>query len=83
MPEISRFFGIVIKMFFPTMRRRIIHAGHEALIMIETLEVLRGSLPHRAPALVLEWAATHREELRADWRRARSGRTLAPIPPLE
>ena len=51
--------------------------------MIETLEVLRGSLPRRAPALVLERAATHREELRADWCRARSGRTLAPIPPLE
>ena len=51
--------------------------------MIETLEVLRGSLPRRALALVLEWAAAHREELRANWDRARSDRTLAPIPPLE
>ena len=45
--------------------------------MIETLEVLRGSLPRRALALVLEWAAAHREELRANWDRARSDRRVA------
>lgn len=86
MPEISRFFGIVIKMFFSDHAPPHFHAeysGHEALIMIETLEVLRGNLPRRALALVLEWAAAHRNELREDWDRARSGRTLAPIPPLE
>ena len=85
MPEISRFFGIVIKMFFSDHSPPHFHAesGYEALIMIETLEVLRGNLPRRALALVLEWAAAHRQELRADWDRARSGQTLAPIPPLE
>ncbi|MCY4599980.1 MAG: DUF4160 domain-containing protein [Acidobacteria bacterium] len=86
MPEISRFFGIVIKMFFSDHAPPHFHAEyaeHEALIMIETLEVLRGDLPRRALALVLEWAATHRKELRADWDRARSGQTLTPIPPLE
>lgn len=86
MPEISRFFGIVIKMFFSDHAPPHFHAeysAHEALIMIETLEVLRGNLPRRALALVLEWAAAHRNELREDWDRARSGRTLAPIPPLE
>lgn len=59
------------------------YAGHEALVMIETLEVLRGGLPRRALALVLEWAAADRDELRADWDRARAGQALAPIPPLE
>ena len=86
MPEISRFFGIVIKMFFSDHAPPHFHAeyaGNEALIMIETLEVLRGHLPRRALALVLEWAAAHRKELRADWDLARSGQTLAPIPPLE
>ena len=86
MPEISRFFGIVIKMFFSDHAPPHFHAeysGNEALIMIETLEVLRDNLPRRALALVLEWAAVHREEPRADWDRARSGQTLAPIPPLE
>ena len=70
MPEISRFFGIVIKMFFSDHAPPHFHAeyaGHEALIMIETLEVLQGHLPRRALALVLEWAAVHRQELRADW----------------
>ena len=59
------------------------YSGQEALVTIETLEVLRGRLPRRALALVLEWAAVHRDELRADWERARSGQRLTPIPPLE
>jgi len=86
MPEISRFFGIVIKMFFADHAPAHFHAeysGQEALVTIETLEVLRGRLPRRALALVLEWAAVHRDELRADWERARSGQRLTPIPPLE
>jgi hypothetical protein len=41
-----------------------IYGEHEALIEIETLMVFRGSLPRRALALVLEWAALHRAELR-------------------
>ena len=86
MPEISRFFGIVIKMFFSDDAPPHFHAeysGPEALVTIETLEVLRGRLPRRALALVLEWSAVHRDELREDWDRVRSGRTLTPIPPLE
>lgn len=86
MPEISRFFGIVIKMFFSDHAPPHFHAeysGHEALVAIESLEVLRGELPRRALALVLEWAAVHRTELRADWDRARAGQALAPIPPLD
>jgi hypothetical protein len=47
-----------------------IYGEYEALIEIETLLVFRGSLPRRALALVLEWAAMHRVELRDDWQRA-------------
>jgi hypothetical protein len=85
-PEISRFFGIVIKMFFSDHSPPHFHAEygeHEALVTIETLEVLRGGLPSPALGLVLEWSAAHRDELRADWHRARSGQTLEPIDPLE
>jgi hypothetical protein len=85
-PEISRFFGIVIKMFFSDHAPPNFHAEygeHEALVTIETLEVLRGELPRRALALVLEWATAHRNELRVDWNRARSGQTLERIAPLE
>ena len=55
----------------------------EALFEIETLSILRGSLPRRAMVLVLEWAALHRQELRADWELARRGTPLESIAPLE
>jgi hypothetical protein len=86
MPEISRFFGIVVRMFYKDHEPAHFHAGygeHEALIEIETLAVLRGKLPGRALALVLEWAALHRQELKSDWERARRGELLQPISPLE
>jgi hypothetical protein len=60
-----------------------IYAEYEALIEVETLAVFRGVLPRRALALVLEWAAFHRTELRDDWVRARNGETLTTIDPLE
>ena len=56
---------------------------YEALIEIDTLAVFRGALPRRALALVLEWAALHRNELRDDWRRARAGEMLKEIEPLD
>ncbi len=86
MPEISRFFGIVIRMFHNDHQPPHFHAEyaeHEALIEIDTLSVYRGALPRRALALVLEWAALHRDELRDDWNRARAGETLARIDPLD
>ena len=86
MPEVSRFFGIVIRMYFRDHNPAYFHAEYgedEALIDIETLSILRGSLPRRATALVLEWAALHRQELRADWDRARGGTPLESITPLD
>lgn len=86
MPELSRFFGIVIRMFYSDHEPAHFHAiygEHEALVEIDTLAVFRGNLPRRALALVLEWAALHRDELREDWRRARAGETLSEIEPLD
>ena len=86
MPEISRFFGIVIRIFFNDHDPPHFHAvygGDEALIEIESLAVYRGELPQRALAMALEWAALHREELRRDWDLARRGRPPEPIAPLE
>jgi len=71
MPEVSRFFEIVIRIYFNDHNPAHFHAEygeHEALLEIDTLAVLRGELPRRALALVLEWAALHRQELRADWK---------------
>jgi uncharacterized protein DUF4160 len=56
MPELSRFFGIIIRMFYSDHGPAHFHAiygEYEALIEIETLMVFRGSLPRRALALVL------------------------------
>lgn len=86
MPELSRFFGIVIRMFFSDHEPAHFHAiygEYEALIEVETLAIFRGNLPRRAMALVLEWAALHRAELREDWMRARRGETLQAIAPLD
>ncbi len=57
MPEISRFFGIVIKMYYNDYAPPHFHAEyaeHMAEISVETLEVLQGSLPRRVLALTLE-----------------------------
>lgn len=86
MPELSRFFGVVIRMFYSDHDPAHFHAiygEYEALIEVETLSIFRGSLPRRALALVLEWAALHRAELRDDWQRARNGETLKAIEPLD
>jgi len=86
MPEISRFFGIVIHIYFNDHGPAHFHAAYgefEALINIDTLAVYRGDLPRRALALVLEWAALHRDELRQDWELARKGQSLQPIAALE
>ncbi len=86
MPKVSEFFGIVIALLYadhapPHFLAR--YGAHEALVDIESLRLLRGGLPRRALALVLEWAMLHRLELRADWDLARRGLPLAPIAPLE
>jgi len=86
MPWLSEFFGIVIAMYYndhtpPHFHAR--YAEHEATFMIETLDILEGLLPRRAGALVLEWAALHRDELRYNWERARNGLRLERIAPLE
>jgi hypothetical protein len=86
MPRISTFFGIIIAMYYNDHAPPHFHAvyhGEEAQISIESLEILRGSLPRRALALVLEWAMFHRNELRQDWEKARLGVPLDPIEPLE
>ena len=86
MPEISRFFGVVIRMFYNDHAPPHFHAEygeHEALIEIDTLAVYQGELPRRVHAFVLEWASQHRDELRADWELARTRQPLVPVAPLE
>lgn len=86
MPEISRFFGIVVKMYFEDHHPPHFHAqyGEEvALIDIHNLSVFAGRLSPRALGLVIEWATLHQEELLADWGRAQAQQALQRIAPLE
>jgi len=85
-PEISRFFGIVIKMFFDDHNPPHFHAeygGELALVDITNIFVFSGRLPPRALGLVVEWATFHQRELLADWERARRQQELIKIAPLE
>jgi len=84
-PEIARFFGIVIKMFFDDHNPPHFHAsygGDEALIEIHTLAVFSGRLPPRALGLVIEWATLHQQELMDDWQRGQDKQALVKIEPL-
>ena len=86
MPTISTFFGILIRMYFNDHAPPHFHARYnesEAVISIEPLVVLEGSLPKRALALVTEWAEVHRAELLADWELCRAQQPPAKIAPLE
>jgi hypothetical protein len=86
MPEISRFFGIVVQMYYADHEPPHFHvrySGQKALIAIETLSLLAGRLSPRALGLVTEWAALHREELMEDWTLARAEAELKPIDPLD
>ncbi len=86
MPEISRFFGIVIRMYYDEHLPPHFHAEygeHHALVDINTLAVMFSSLSPRALGLVMEWAALHQEELRTQWDRARNLQPLGRIAPLQ
>ncbi|MDZ4814761.1 MAG: DUF4160 domain-containing protein [Verrucomicrobiota bacterium] len=85
MPEISRFFGIIIRMYHDDHAPPHFHADYaecKAVIDIRTLMVLQGNMPARALGMVTEWATLHQGELLAFWDRAQSGQPLEKIPPL-
>ena len=85
MPEISRFLGIVIAMYYSDHAPPHIHAiygSDEAAVRIDPPELLDGRLPPRVLGLVIEWISLNHAALLADWACARQRRPLASIPPL-
>ncbi len=88
MPEIARFFGIIIRMFAePTSshHRPHFHAyyGEDvAVIAIDEIELIAGSLPATQRRLVEAWAEIHQSELLVDWNLLQSGRIPLKIAPL-
>jgi hypothetical protein len=86
MPEISRFYGIIIRMYFNDHNPPHFHAEYQeykAEYEIQSLRVIAGEIPNRAHVLVLEWASMHRNELMNNWEKASIPDTLNSIEPLE
>jgi hypothetical protein len=85
MPEVSRFYGIVIRIFFgdhPPRHFHAVYGEHTAIINIDTLSVFEGRLPARALGLVIEWATIHQTELRDAFDRAANMEPPGKIAPL-
>ena len=89
MPEPSRFFGIIIRMFVEVggpHHRSHFHAYYQddmAIFGIDPVDLMAGTLPRRQRRLVEAWAELHQEELMADWDRLQAGRPPQPIEPLK
>jgi len=84
-PEISRFLGIVIAMYYRDHAPAHFHALYgefEITVAVESGTVA-GEFPGRALALVQEWRRLHRAELLESWTLARTGKPLPKIEPLE
>ena len=80
MPVVSRFFGIVIRMYFDEHNPPYFHAIHgteEALVRIDPIILLRGRLNHRATSMVFEWTARYQSELMENWNRLRRDQALS------
>lgn len=85
MPEVSRFYGIIVRIFHddhgaPHFHAE--HAGRKIKIAIHGLSPMRGQLPPPVLNLLLRWAELHQEELLAAWERAQRGETPGKIAPL-
>lgn len=89
MPELSRFYGIIIRMYWEAGARH--HTAHfhayyqeaTAIFSIDPVELMEGTMPRRQQRLIEAWAELHQNELAADWERLQSGRRPLPIEPLK
>ena len=88
MPEISRFYGIIIRMFAEPdapHHRPYFHAYYQdsaAVFGIDPVEVIGGDLPRAQRRLVEAWAEIHHAELATDWQLLQAGRAPLRIEPL-
>ena len=86
MPTISRFYGILIKMFFDDHNPphfHVIYNEFRAVICINDYSILQGDLPPKALGLVMEWTRLHQNELLKDWDLAKAKQSLFDIDPLK
>jgi hypothetical protein len=89
MPELSRFFGIIIRMYMEVGGRhhlphfRAYYQDDVAVYGLDPIELIAGSLPRRQRRLVEAWAELHQAELIAAWERLQAGQSPTAIDPLE
>jgi hypothetical protein len=89
MPELSRFFGIIIRMYWEVSAPH--HSPHfhayyqddVAIYGLDPIELIAGTLPRRQQRLVEAWAELHQGELIDDWERLQAGHRPLPIAPLK
>lgn len=84
MPVISRFYGVIIKMFFAQAEHNpphfhAVYGDYNGTFDIQTLEMIEGDLPVKAQALVREWASLYKDELLTIW----NTQNFKKLPPLE
>jgi hypothetical protein len=88
MPELARFFGVIVRMYVEAGGAHHLPHFHAyygesvAIYRIDPLELVSGSLPRRQQRLVEAWAELHQSELLQDWDRLQDGRLPLPIAPL-
>lgn len=83
MPEVARFYGIVIKMFFKPKEHEPSHihalyGEYVGLFDLETMRMMEGDLPKRAQELVTEWLGKYSQELQEMWKK----QEIRKLPPL-
>ena len=88
MPELSRFFGIIVRMFREPDERHhdphvhVVYQDHAAVYGLDPIEYIAGELPTRQHRLVLAWVELHETELLADWELVCSGNRPRKVAPL-
>ncbi len=89
MPEISRFYGVIIRMFYGTKCSTPSAPFHAycqkdvAIYAVDSIEIIAGSFPIRQQRLVEAWAEIHQEELLSDWDLLQTGQPPLQIEPLK
>ena len=84
MPVISRFYGMIVKMFFLASEHNpphihVVYGEYVGVIDIRTLQMIQGDLPNKALKIVQEWTQLHQKELLEMW----ETQDIQPLPPIE
>ena len=84
MPVISRFYGMIIKMFFLASEHNpphihVVYGEYVGVIDIRTLQMIQGDLPNKALKIVQEWTQIHQAELLKMW----ETQDIQPLPPID